>query len=337
MSIGLAGFHTGVAIAKQGTNGTAATTGFVFLPAEDADSLDYGQSYIQRNPAYGLRTNPGEFHRRDYYMPGGQLPSWAMGFDGSSVALLTLLRAFYQNYTITDAGGGSSGYTWAFSPLTANKSSIASYETYTVSKVTGLSGTRNIYYKDSIGVGLDLNWSAGDVLKAKLGVQSISTSISGTPSGWGAVPTVWRTIGASEQAWSLYISTGTFTLYPTDISSSVNFAAPDIAGAGLGYRARITPGIFSGNCTLTVPRNADVWQAIEDAGDVMGTFVCTLSPAATYTSGTLNAITATARWFGKLLRDPMPAGPSEDVTGALEMNVHNHTWSVLSAVGSAAI
>lgn len=336
MSIGLAGFHTGVAIAKQGTNGTAATTGYVFLPAEDADSLDYGQTYIQRNPAYGLRTNPGEFHRRDYYLPGGQLPSWAVGFDGSSVALLTLLRAFYQNYTITDAGGGSSGYTWGFSPLTANKAGIANYETYTVSKVTGLSGTRNIYYRDCIGVGLDLSWSAGDVLKAKLGVQSISTTINGTPSGWGSVPTVWRTIGAAEQVWTLFNAGGTFTLYPSDVSSSVSFAAPDIAAAGVGYRARITPGVFSGNCTLTVPRNGDMWQAIEDAGDVLGTLRCVMSPASTFISGTIAAI-GTAFWFGKLLRTPMPAGPTEDVTDSLELNVHNHTWSVLSAVGSAAI
>ena len=62
-----------------------------------------------------------------------------------------------------------------------------------------------------------------------------------------------------------------------------------------------------------------------------------MSPAATYTSGTINPITATEYWFGKCLRAPMPAGPAEDVTDTLEMNVHNHTWSVLSAVGSAAI
>lgn len=337
MSIGMAGFQTGVAIAKQGVNGTAATTGYVFLPAEDNDSLDYGQNYIDRSPAYGLRTKPAEFHRRDYIMPGGQLPSWAVGFGGSSVELLTVLRCFYQNYTITDAGGGSSGYTWAFSPLTTNKASLANYETYTVSKVTGLTGTRNVYYRDSLGIGLDESWSAGDVLKMKLGVQSITTSIAGTPSGWGAAPTTLRTIGASEQAWYLYINSGTHTLYPTDLSSSVNFAAPDIAGAGLGYRARITLGDMSGNCTLTVPRNSDVWQALEDAGDAYGTIRRVLSPASTYVTGTLNAITANTYWYGKLLRDPMPAGPSEDVTGPIEMEVHNYTWSLLSAVGSAAI
>lgn len=335
MSLGLAGFHTGVAIAKQTGAGTVATTGFVFLPAEDADSLDYGQSYIQRNPAYGLRTNPAEFHRRDAILPGGQLPSWAVGFGGTSLELITMLRAFFQNYSITDAGGGSSGYTWEFSPLTTNKAALGNYETYTVSKVTGLSGTRNVYFRDCLGVGLDLSWSSGDLLKAKLGVQAITTSIDGTPSGWGSVPTVLNTIGAAEQTWYLYINSGTHTLYPSDTSSSWNFAAPDITTAGGTNRGRITPGVFSGNCTLTVPRNGDLWQALEDAGDAYGTLRCALTPSTTI-DGTI-ATTSNIYMYGKCLRAAMPAGPAEDVTDTLEMNVHAVKWSLLSAVGSSGI
>ena len=86
MSVGIAGFQTGMMFAKQATSGTLATTGFMLLPMEDNDSLTHGQAYIERNPAYGQRTQASGMHTRDHTMPGGDMGAVAMGMDGTSLA-----------------------------------------------------------------------------------------------------------------------------------------------------------------------------------------------------------------------------------------------------------
>ena len=116
MSTGIAGFQTGVMIAKQATSGTLATTGFMLLPAEDNDSLTHGQTYLDRKPTYGNRTQASSMHTRDYTMPGGDLPAWALGMDGTSLALIHMCRMFFQNYSITDGTAAIGSHAWAFTP-----------------------------------------------------------------------------------------------------------------------------------------------------------------------------------------------------------------------------
>lgn len=335
MSVGIAGFSTGIAIAKQATAGTLATTGFAILPAEDSDSLTHGQTYRDRGAAYGLRTQPASFYARDATMPGGDMPSWALGMDGSSSALLAISRMFFQSYTIATAAGVGT-FLWTFAPHAANKAALSSYETWTLAKVTGLAGDTNEWYRDCMAVAMAGNWAPGEALTIKPTIQSLAFSHAGTPSGWGAAPTALKTIGAPNLGVAAHVTGSVYTLYPSAVSWNWTYNAEDIAGAGVN-RARITYGNFSGDCSLTVPRNSDLYAAVETYGGTIGTIAIALRPTGNYASGGAGTLTADLYMYGMFNRLDKPAGPGGDITDEMTMKVQNVSFQVYSDIGSAAI
>jgi hypothetical protein len=336
MSTGIAGFQTGVMIAKQATSGTLATTGFMLLPAEDNDSLTHGQTYLDRKPTYGNRTQASSMHTRDYTMPGGDMPAWAIGIDGTSLALLAVCRLFFQNYSIANSATGIGSHAWTFTPRSTNPSTLASYELYSVAKVTGQSGNANEWYRDCVGVGLAGAWSAGEALTLKPTIQSMAYSLAGTPSGWGGNATDLKVIGASTLCVTASTNGTDYTTYPSSLSFNFAYEAEDIAGACTN-RARITLGDFSGEASLTVPRNSDLFNIVETNGDIAGTLAIRLRPSGTYDTGSQGTYTSNLYMYGKYLRNDNPAGPSGDITADLEFHVQDVSWTTYSDLGSAAI
>ena len=336
MSIGIAGFSTGCMFALQTTDGTVATTGFMLLPAEDASGLTAGQAYIERNPSYGVRTQSSSFHSRGNTMPGGDLSSWAVGIDGTSLALIHQLRMFFQNYSISASAIGIGSHAWTFTPRAQNGTALDSYDLYTVVNVTGLASTTNEWYRDCIGVAMAGAWSAGDTLTIKSTVQSMAISQAGTPTGWGGAATALKVLDASTIGVTVGVDGSTYTMYPSALSWNWTYNAEDIVGAG-SDRARITPAHFSGDASLTVPRNSDMYAIAETNGDVAGTLTLALRPSGTYSTGGTGTYTNNIVMYGKFLRPDKPSGPGGDITGDLQLHVQDVSWLLYSDVGSSII
>lgn len=337
MSVGIAGFQTGVMFAKQATSGTLATTGFMLLPAEDNDSLTSGQNYIDRRPTFGNRTQPSGMHTRDYTMPGGDMPGWALGMDGTSLAFLHLCRMFFQNYSIASSDVGIGSHAWTFTPRSTNPSALSSYELYTVVGVTGLADdSKNAWYRDCVAVGMAGDWSAGDALTLKNTIQSMAISYDGTPSGWGGTADDLKVIGAASLCVTASVNGTDYTMYPSSVSWNFSYNADDIPGACTN-RARITLGDFSGDASLTVPRNSDLYNLVETDGDIAGTLALKFRPSGTYDTGGQGTFTSDLTIYGKYLRNDYPTGPSTDVTADLQFQVQDVSWTTYSDLGSAAI
>lgn len=336
MSVGIAGFQTGVMFAKQAASGTLATTGFMLLPAEDNDSLTHGQSYIDRNPTFGNRTQASTMHTRDYTMPGGDLPAVALGMDGTSLAFLNLCRLFFQNYSIASSDTGIGSHAWTFTPKSSNPTTLGGYDLYTVAKVTGLAGNTNEYYRDCVATGLTGAWSAGEPFTLKPTIQSMAYSFGGTPSGWGGAATALKTISASTLCVTASVNGTDYTPYPSSIDFNLMFEAEDIAGACTN-RARITLGAFSGDASMTVPRNTDLFNIVETNGDIAGTIAIRFRPSGTYDTGSQGTYTSNLYLYGKYLRNDNPAGPGGDITADLEFHVQDASWTTYSDLGSSAI
>jgi len=336
MSTGIAGFQTGVMFAKQATSGTLATTGFMLLPAEDSDSLTHGQTYLDRKPTYGNRTQASYMYTRDATMPGGDLPAWALGMDGTSLALLHMCRMFFQNYSITSGTASVGSHAWAFTPRSANPALLSSYDLYTVAKVTGLTGNANEWYRDCVGVAMAGAWSAGEALTLKTTIQSMDFSLAGTPSGWGGTATNLKVIGAPSLCVTASTNGTDYTTYPSSVGFNLMFETEDIAGACTN-RARITTGQFGGDASLTVPRNSDLFNIVETNGDIAGTIALAFRPSGTYSTGASGTYTSNLLIYGKFDRNDSPAGPSGDITADLQFHVCDAAWTVYSDLGSAAI
>ena len=287
MSIGISGFSTGLMFAKQATDGTLATTGFMLLPAEDASGLTPGQVYIDRSPAYGLRTQASGMHTRDHTMPGGDMPSWAVGIDGTSLALIHNLRMFFQNYSIANSATGIGSHAWTFTPRAQNGTALDAYDLYTVVNVTGLAGDRNEHYRDCISMKMAGAWSPGSPLSIKQTIQSMDITQDGTPAGWGGAATELKVMNASSLCFTAEVDGSSYTLYPSSFGFNWDMNAEDIVGACTSSgRARMTPGNFTGDSTLTLPRNTDMYALAETNGDVAGTLTVRLRPSGNYTTGT---------------------------------------------------
>ena len=336
MSVGIAGFQTGVMMAKQSAAGTLATTGFMLLPAEDNDSLTHGQEYIDRNPTYGNRTQASGMHTRDYTMPGGDMPAVALGMDGTSLAFLGLCRLFFQNYSIASSATGIGSQAWTFTPRSSNPTTLGGYELYTVAKVTGLAGDRNEYYRDCVATGLAGEWSAGEALTLKPTIQSMAHSFGGTPTGWGGAATDLKIISASALCVTAGVNGTDYTPYPSSLNFNFEYESEDIPGACTN-RARITLGAFSGEASLTVPRNTDLYNIVETNGDIAGTLTLALRPSGSYDTGSQGTFTSNLTMYGKYLRNDNPAGPGGDITADLEFHVQDVSWTTYSDLGSVAI
>jgi len=114
--------------------------------------------------------------------------------------------------------------------------------------------------------------------------------------------------------------------------------AEDIVGACTSSgRARMTPGNFTGNSTLTLPRNTDMYALAETNGDIAGTLTVRLRPSGNYTTGSLGTYTNDIKMYGKYMRPDKPAGPGGDVTGDLEFHVQDVSWLCYSDLGSSIL
>ena len=338
MSIGIAGFSTGVMFAKQANAGTLATSGFMLLPAEDTGGLSAGQVYAERNPSYGMRTQASSMHSRDYTMPGGDMANWAVGIDGSSLALLHMLRMFFQNYSIISGTGQIGSHAWEFTPRPQNGDSLSDYDLYTVVNITGLSGNKNEWYRDCMSMAMAGDWSPGNPLTGKQSIQSMAYSHAGTPSGWGSAADDLKVITAPTLCTQVTVDGSTYQLYPSAVKWKWTLNAEDIVGAcSDSGRARMTPCHFSGEATLTIPRNSDLYAIVETNGDIAGTIALNLRPDGNYTTGAMGTYTGNIRMYGKFLRSAMPSGPGGDVTDDLVMHVQDVSWLQYSDLGSSAI
>jgi len=338
MSIGISGFSTGQMFALQANPGTLATTGFMLLPAEDSSGLTPGQVYIDRNPAYGLRTQASGMHTRDHTMPGGDLASWAVGIDGTSLALLHNLRMFFQNYSIANSATGIGSHAWTFTPRAQNGTALDAYDLYTVVNITGLAGDRNEHYRDCISMKMAGAWSPGSPLSIKQTIQSMDITQDGTPAGWGGAATELKVMNASSLCFTAEVDGSSYTLYPSSFGFDWDMNAEDIVGACTSSgRARMTPGNFTGNSTLTLPRNNDMYALAETNGDVAGTLTVRLRPSGNYTTGSLGTYTGDIKMYGKYMRPDKPSGPGGDITGDLEFHVQDVSWLQYSDVGSSIL
>jgi len=338
MSIGIAGFSTGIMFALQANDGTLATTGFMLLPSEDASGLTPGQVYLDRNPSYGVRTQASSFHTRDHTMPGGDMASWAVGIDGTSLALIHNLRMFFQNYSIADSITGIGSHAWTFTPRAQNGTALDAYDLYTVVNITGLAGNTNEHYRDCMSMAMAGAWSAGDALTIKQTIQSMAITQDGTPSGWGNAATELKVISAPTLCVTAAVDGSTYSLYPSALSWNWTYNAEDIVGAcSTDGRARITPAHFSGEASLTIPRNSDMYAIAETNGNIAGTLTLALRPSGNYATGLLGTYTNDITMYGKFLRPDKPSGPGGDITGDLQLHVQDVSWLMYSDLGSSVI
>lgn len=332
MSAGHGAWESRIDIGYQDSGAGADPGAWYTLQLEAADSLSFGPVMLDRNPTYGARTRPEESYKLDHELPAGNIGDWALKMDENNRGLLMLLDLFYQRSAVV-SGGTAAPDDWTFQPL-GTYTDHDSLHLYGIRKVVGDGGTRDEKYLDCIGNSLAWSWSAGNAFTLGVGINSLTAEYDAAAAADGTFGGVVLT--APEITPKLIINGTTYTIYPSAMSGNESNNLIDAPSASSAQRQRHVVGGFTGDVSLTLPRN-QMLSKIEDAVDnyYTGTLQILFQPSTgTYTSGggTLYARYQTYIRFDKPA--PPVGGDGElmlDVTGQI---VGSSTWSIKSELAT---
>ena len=265
MSEATHGWETWIRFAKQAGQGTVGSTWFTY-DSDGADSLTQGEAPINRTGITGLRKPVAGAYRRGHYMPGGALGAYPFNMGTESTPLLLLLRNHCGSYAVA-SGGGTVESTFTFTPLTAQVAT-ADWPYLSWQKDTGIAGAGELYL-DSWTDELAINWAVDSqytTLTPTIKALSGGTTQTITGDGTGL------TAGFFDAATISVTWNGT-AIYPTAIDWTSQNNTPDGIASSVRGRKRLSIGDFTGNVTLSMPRDSsfNTWFVDQYGNATQGT------------------------------------------------------------------
>ena len=331
MSMGHGVWETSIAIGLQDTVDEVASDLYL-LKIDGSDSLTFGAQMMDRSPTYGNRLRPEQAYRKDTELPAGALGPWALRMDEDNRGLLMTLDMFYQRYNII-SGGTLAADDWTFQAI-GTYNAIASMHLYSVRKAIADGDGDYEIYVDAIANGLSHSWSTGNGWAITPDIQSLTATVgtnATTGTDFGGI-----VLDTPEISPTMEINGTSYILYPSAISINESNNMPDASAAGVAQRPRLVIGNYSGDLSMTLPRNTFTGK-VKDAydADYTGTFKVAFRPSSgTYSTGG-GTLAADYTAYVKLDIPPNPAGGDGEamfeLTGQL---VQAATWLVKSDLSS---
>ena len=272
-------WETWIRFGVQSGQGTAAGTWYTY-DADGPDSLTMGEVPVDRASIHGNRTRPVQTYRKGHYMPGGALGAYPFHMGTESPELMALLHGHFGTYAVA-SGGGTAESTFTFAPIKAQVAT-ASWPYLTFQKDTGIAGAGEQYLDTAIDQ-LAGAWAVDNEYYAITPtVKALSGGTEGTITGNGTA----ISDGFFQTADISFTWNGT-VIYPTSFDWTGMNAMPDGMAASNRGRTRMNIGDYTGNASLSGPREDDwdAWFIDHYGAGTAGTMVMSGTLATSY--GTL--------------------------------------------------
>ena len=241
------GWETWLALGVEANIGTFAAPTYLW-EGEGADSLTFGYQRTDARPVSGYRATQAASIRNTHQLPGGALPAMPIWMDGSSLMLLNVLKNHFVGSV-----GSTGGSVWTFSPATVQKAT-ASFYGLTCVKRTGIDGRAEAYAGGVIDE-LVLGGQHGGFITMTPTLKFLSGTHHATAGTGSFAPSIrpYFTFADTTVSWQGE------SIYPNAWSLTSRNGIPDRLGPGVLRRVAYALGGWSGEASLTVPRDDSMW------------------------------------------------------------------------------